>query len=340
MKLDLQQLISRAVPSEAKALLTLMRIVPIKEAYDSYLQNRLGSHHDYAARETILKSNFFTGAEFLTLLHGFIDTNSDRSGVSIDIASILLKKAIEKSLISDNSIVGPMANIGYHWNVDHISKLNELNILDNALLGSIYIAEKYKESVTPIVVQKNGIDHIGTGFLASTSINQTKKIIVTVKHNIDPNEGIIFKNFGEGSQYSPLLEDWIVHPDIDLALMVVEVKKDITPIYALGDGFVLDTTITLGYPKIATTDAAYLMANLGEVNSVVKTYIAPKREFLIFSNKASPGSSGSPVLDEAGLCIGIVTNAFETDYEGGMTTANAAIPASDIKCFIEGYFSS
>ena len=104
------------------------------------------------------------------------------------------------------------------------------------------------------------------------------------------------------------------------------------PIFPVGTGRVLSRTITLGYPRIATTDAPYLLAHGGELNAVVSNYHGEKR--LIISNVVAPGNSGGPVLDEAGLCVGMVVNAFETAHEGGVSVANAAIPSGAILDFI------
>ena len=79
------------------------------------------------------------------------------------------------------------------------------------------------------------------------------------------------------------------------------------------------------------------MAHGGELNASVKSYNGG--EHLIISNMVAPGNSGGPVLDEAGLCIGMVVSAFETAHEGGISTANAAIPSGPILDFIAPYLT-
>jgi hypothetical protein len=98
--------------------------------------------------------------------------------------------------------------------------------------------------------------------------------------------------------------------------MPVSCSESAVPIYPVGRGGVLTRTITLGYPRIATTDAPYLLAHGGELNAVVSNYYGEER--LIISNAVAPGNSGGPVLDEAVLCIGMVINAFETTHDGGV----------------------
>ena len=39
------------------------------------------------------------------------------------------------------------------------------------------------------------------------------------------------------------------------------------------------------------------------------------------------------MLDEAGLCIGMIVDSFESSHEGGVSIANSAIPAEHILKF-------
>lgn len=119
--------------------------------------------------------------------------------------------------------------------------------------------------------------------------------------------------------------------------MPVECSEAPTPIYPVGVARVLARTITLGYPLIATTDAPYLLAHGGELNAIVRNYKG--EESLIISNLVAPGNSGGPVLDEAGLCVGMVVRALESKHEGGMSTANAALPSSAILEFIAPFLA-
>ncbi|MEP3046656.1 MAG: serine protease [Roseibium sp.] len=161
--------------------------------------------------------------------------------------------------------------------------------------------------------------------------------MVTAKHNVDPADGITFLSFSEpdGIKYEALAKEWVLHPNLDIAIMPVECSKLPKPIFPVGSPTVLTRTITLGYPRIATTDSPYVLAHGGELNAVVNTYHGEDR--LIISNVVAPGNSGGPVLDEAGLCLGIVVNAFETENEGDIERANSAIPAKHILDFIAPY---
>jgi hypothetical protein len=143
-----------------------------------------------------------------------------------------------------------------------------------------------------------------------------------------------FDNYGspDGVSYRALAQAWILHPSIDLAAMPVECSKGPIPIYPLGEARVLARTITLGYPRIATAADTYVLAHGGELNAVVTAF--DKQDYLIISNVVAPGNSGGPVLDESGICVGMVVRSFETRHEGGVSSANAALPATAILNFI------
>lgn len=56
-----------------------------------------------------------------------------------------------------------------------------------------------------------------------------------------------------------------------------------------------------------------------------------KDEVLIISNLVAPGSSGGPVLDRAGRCVGMTIQWLEGEYEGaGYSKFSAAMPKSVI----------
>ena len=214
-----------------------------------------------------------------------------------------------------------------------------LSILDNVLLGRQHVVKKYSPSVAAIIVQKDGIERVGTGFLVYNPFSGKPftgtGYIITAKHNVDPGEGIEFLRFESPTaiQFNVLAGDWICHPELDMAAMPIATSQELMPIYPLGEAAVLSRTISMGFPSIATSDGLYLLAHNGELNAVITSYL-DKKDYLLISNNVSPGSSGGPVLDDSGLCIGMVVRALETEHEGGLTKTNAAIPAKEIQRFI------
>ena len=320
-------------PHELIAVIKLLGIAVQAQPYRDLIVQELKVFPKFEERKGLLEAGHFSAQDFISLVHAC----GDGKGTGIQVITSLLQRLNEWGLILDNGIIGRNALVRYQWNKARIAMFIALRILDNVLLGSGYVARKYRQSVPAVFIEKNGDQHTGTGFVATNGVDAKKYVVITAKHNIDPADGITFLGFSEpeGVKYTPLTESWVLHPKLDLALLPVECSESPIPIFPLGAPIILSRTITLGYPRIATTDGPYLLAHGGELNAVVKTYYGDER--LIISNLVAPGNSGGPVLDEAGLCLGIVVNAFETEHEGGVNTANAAIPSGPILDFIAPY---
>ncbi|WP_458759163.1 S1 family peptidase [Afipia sp. TerB] len=307
----------------------------VDDQYRALVNNQLRAFPDFAKRERLLETGYFLGSDLVQLVHA----SGDGSGTAVHIVGSLLDQLIEWMLVVDAGVLVPNGLMRYQWNKPRIAQFIALHILDNVLLGPTYVAQKYRQSVPPVFVRKGEDDYTGTGFLVTNRGDQQKFVVVTAKHNVDPADGITFVGFGsaEDVTYTSLADDWILHPTLDIALMPVACSKTAIPIYPVGDATALSRTITLGYPRIATTDAPYLLAHGGEINAVVSDYYGEQR--LIISNIVAPGNSGGPVLNEAGLCVGMVVNAFETSHQGGVSVANAAILSGPILEFITPYLT-
>ena len=90
----------------------------------------------------------------------------------------------------------------------------------------------------------------------------------------------------------------------------------------------LDKVFTLGFPNIPLAEAG-VVGHLGEVNGFVKV-IEETTELILISNLVSPGSSGGPVINRYGLCVGMSTNWLEGEWQGQKARFSRAIPAGDI----------
>jgi len=315
---------------EVKAVIHLLGIAVQDVPYRKLVNDRLSKSPQFEARKGLLEIGHFSGLDFTQLVHAC----GDGTGTSIHVITTLLNQLIDWVLVLDSGIAIPNNVARYQWNKPRIALFIAQKILDNVLLGPSYVAQKYRQSVPAIFVKKGQDEFTGTGFLATNKVNAKRHVIVTAKHNVDPAEGIVFSSFGspDGVDYRALDKRWTLHPSLDLAAMPVETSKAPIPIYPVGEARILARTISLGYPRIATTADTYVLAHGGELNAVVTGF--DKQNYLIISNVVAPGNSGGPVLDEAGVCVGMVVRSFETEHEGGVSSANAALPASEILSFI------
>ncbi|MGB3693288.1 MAG: serine protease [Spirulinaceae cyanobacterium] len=197
-------------------------------------------------------------------------------------------------------------DLGYFHKTDVILfgvKTRKDNLIDNCIFGFSYIAEKYRNSVFKIEVEKyEGVINIGTGFLY-----YTKDLIITAKHVVQAKDTIIIKSILDiDNNLIDFDRDKIrIFPDNDIAFIPLTSNYEAEGLYPGIEFDILDDVITLEYPKVSTTKAAYLVAHRGEINSKVENYWG--NQLLLFSAKTSPGSSGSPIINRMGLFVGVVS---------------------------------
>ena len=257
-------------PREIFALKKLMEAVLNDDHYRALINRELRPFRNFEKRQKLLENGHFLGEDFVQLIHA----NGDGSGTSVHIAGALLEELIKWMLVLDNGVLAPNGSIRYQWNKQRIADYAELHILDNVLLGPTFVVKKYRQSVPPVCVRKGKDEYTGTGFLVTNRGGGQNFVIVTAKHNVNPADGIAFVGFGDGEEitYAPLAGDWVLHPTLDIALMPVACSRPTVGIYPVDNTTALTRTITLGYPRIATTNASYLLAHGGEVNALVSNY--------------------------------------------------------------------
>lgn len=325
-----------ARPPEYDALIRLLVAFLSDEQYNALLEKQLKPMPRFAERRKLLELGHFSLFDLINLL---LATGAE-NGVNPRTVAELLRRLTEWSLVTDNDMGMDGQTVRYQFNKAAIGLFGTLGLIDNVLLGRAHIVAKYKASIPAIVVEKDGRERIGTGYLVHNHYKgqhfSGQGWIATARHNIDPDAGIKFLRFAETDPvtYHPLRDSWILHKTRDIAAMPVQVMGIATPIYPFGTAAVLSRTISMGYPTISSTDRAYLLAHNGEVNATVTSYM-DQQEYLLISNSVAPGNSGGPVLDDAGLLVGMVVQALEGEYEGGISKANAAIPALEIMSFLQ-----
>jgi S1-C subfamily serine protease len=195
-------------------------------------------------------------------------------------------------------------------------RLGSHGLVENKILGFPHIIKKYEQCLVKVLGVKNGDHTIGTGFIVNVD-NVLK--IVTCKHNVEDIDNLKFA-FGENT-----IEKFTIqyHPDENVDCVIVDAGLSAQLAFCLDEETQpLENVITMGFPTIPRTDDAYLMVHKGEVNGKVKDYHLG-HEYIIFSAKTSSGNSGSPLINESGTVVGIVTNEF---FEAGQFVTKGKLP--------------
>lgn len=205
----------------------------------------------------------------------------------------------------------------------------ECDALENLVFDFSYLVEKYSKSILNLVVKdKNGDFWNGTGFLFLT-----KKWVLTNKHVVDADLKRMPQVLATGGQELPVKR---VHSasSNDLSLIEIAESLDARPLFPTPQADALDEIVTMGYPRIPLASAAAMVAHKGEINGNISLAHGNR---LLFSAKTAPGNSGGPLLNRAGLVVGIVTEELQSNLADAknMQPYYAAIPSSQIATFIQ-----
>ena len=212
-------------------------------------------------------------------------------------------------------------------------------LIKNLLLGFANVAINYKDLIVKVENKdKEGNLDLGTGFCINTHLNangQRKQFIVTNKHVVeDFAELRILTNDDKVIGYNA------IHKDEKRDIAFIEIKDfEFQPPYLILKPKIdiLSDVTTIGYPSIPYTKEAYQLYHKGEVNSMVEDYQG--NVFFLVSAKTSSGNSGSPVINDEGCVVGMLTQELfnKNDYiNKGKPPYFAAMPSSEIiKAFEE-----
>lgn len=229
-----------------------------------------------------------------------------------------------------------------HYYVDQIILTNHLNerTFINIFFGPSFFYNRYSNSIVSIDVKdKNGDDFRGSGFFTGKiydNINIAQiYFIITCRHNVENKNSL---TIATASGICANVIEIVLSDRIDLAIVSASICLPDYPIALETNVDVFDETYTIGFPRVPRAHST-LLGHRGEVNALANRYAEGDR-VLVISNLVSPGSSGCPVLDRGGRCVGMTINWLEERYlddQGGESTArfSAAIPSTEIKAEIE-----
>lgn len=174
------------------------------------------------------------------------------------------------------------------------------------------------------VVFRNADVARGSGFIVRMD-DTGLRWLFTCLHNVNPAEVTVaglMSATGQTIEVGPPL--FSVRYDLAIYPVLTDVQG---PALVLKDGgSVFDDVYTLGFPGVPRSEAG-MLGHRGEINARVDV-VADRHPALVISNLVSPGSSGGPVLDRQGRCLGMSIRWLEGEWGGEKARFSAALPAS------------
>ncbi len=165
-----------------------------------------------------------------------------------------------------------------------------------SILGEEYLMEKYK----PFIIRfegeyQNGISGTGSGILVN------KNTILTCRHNL--TDLVKYKCFSGETELEIIEHKYHEIHDIGIVKLKNDINISIFPYFGLP--YVLDNTLTMGYPPLRGMREAPLISQKGEINALSKDWW--NCDCITISSTVRPGNSGGPVISHKGYIVGIVT---------------------------------
>ncbi len=285
-------------------------------------------------------ANAFINLGYLSkgdLISYFSKNNIFKDTYNDHLIDLIIKGLVSHYLIEPLPDWKPLENISKRFivNEPRAIMLGSNDLVFNLLCGWEYIIDKYANSV--LKIENCGLDDkfgIGTGFYHSfLSQGKPNYVVITNKHVLEKFKTL--KLFNKEDK-EIIYEKIILNERYDLGFLILSGPLEINPLILNPSVNLLSEIITIGYPSVPMTRAAYQLVHKGEVNAFVEDY--NNTDFILISAKTSSGNSGSPVLDSWGLVVGIVTEELfqkEDFYEKGKLPYYAAIPTLQISSALE-----
>jgi Trypsin-like peptidase domain len=223
--------------------------------------------------------------------------------------------------------------IDFRINFSNVAYYEERKVLENIVKGPGILHLRYYPATVAIIVDKKGLESIGSGSVVS---HNGKTFLLTNRHVVDPSDGIAIKSvlLADEPRTGPFPQPILSETD-DLAALPFSVPEMHPRFYLGHEAFPLQEVILFGYPKIPLSTRPHLTVHSGEINA--KIQIRGDEELFLISNYASPGSSGGPLIDYRGLLIGVVSDSLEAHYEGDASIFqhSAAVSLDRVQQFIQ-----
>lgn len=279
----------------------------------------------------LLESGYF----FPLAIGNFIIARDETEGIDPQTLDYVFHRLLEWGLV-EKPFSGSGGNEGQFMQFcrSTMEKRWSWNFVENICIGMKQIISKYQDSIPSIIISQNGIENIGTGFLIEdTNNNQTVRFVLTNKHVAESAriKEICSTDFKYEHKRIFLSDKY------DLAAIEV-INAGKLPVFNVWKPQILDEVVTLGYPKVSGTVNSPFLAHRGEINGYVSNY-HDGNDYLAISCSVAPGNSGGPVLNGAGLVVGVVSETAIQRSTGSnakieLGVHHLAVPMEDIVEFI------
>ncbi len=238
----------------------------------------------------------FTFGDFLTYLKINKGINAYRYMRHLN---VLIQKFINNGFFvraGYSSQGSPPMNHCYYAQLE-LTKIQSTNLFWlGSILGEKYLMEKYK----PFIIRfegeyQNGNSGTGSGILIN------KNTILTCRHNLV--DLVKYNCFLEGNELKKTEHKYHEKHDIGIVKLKDDINRPTFPYF--GQPYVLDNTLTMGYPPFRGMREASLISQKGEINALSKDW--GNCDCITISSIVRPGNSGGPVISHKGYIVGIVT---------------------------------
>jgi hypothetical protein len=214
---------------------------------------------------------------------------------------------------------------------DHMIDRHRLlnHLLDSTFVNLFHppswLHARYAQAVVAIDVMLQNEDLArGSGFVVRMDDTE-RRWLFTCLHNVDPTK-VTVKGIMSATGLPIEVGPPLLSTRYDFAIFPVSTALH-GPILVLKEGgSVFDDVYTLGFPGVPRSEAG-MLGHRGEINARVDV-VSDGHPALVISNLVSPGSSGGPVLDREGRCIGMSIRWLEGEWGGERARFSAALPAN------------